>query len=340
MADAWMPGVRRVRADTDGGQLQGGAPRVVWVTLGVTPGTVTVISAARQLNRENRPCHLVWDPLTGDLAQLLPAVRAGRMLGTPDYPEAAPHRAPGRAAGVNCEGRLCVQIAVLGSEREPFTNCPMVRLGDILGWLDSWQIPRRWPAGRPAADQGATCLRSRALWACGGHYGASQVPGCAITGPGGIDIDCLTGANTAVVAQRKRPALAPAWLSPRPAPDLIYLDLPGQALDLLNLDLHRHDGAAAVADGPNGKLARQMQEAWSYAEQTIADNRQAVADLAATRQQVRITLLQIAARRQASNHLRTLSQTTRMQAADMRNRARHPPRRSNGTEAAPDLRDE
>ena len=67
MADAWMPGARCIRAQIDGGQLGGGAPRVVWLTLGADPRAISVWSAAQRLNQENRPTHLVWDPLTGDI---------------------------------------------------------------------------------------------------------------------------------------------------------------------------------------------------------------------------------------------------------------------------------
>ena len=81
MADAWMPGARCIRAQIDGGQLGGGAPRVVWLTLGGDPRAVSVWSAAQRLVQENRPTHLVWDPLTGDIAQLLPIVRAGQRRG-------------------------------------------------------------------------------------------------------------------------------------------------------------------------------------------------------------------------------------------------------------------
>ena len=90
MADAWMPGARCIRAQTDGGQLGGGAPRVVWMTLGADPRVVSVWSAAQRLNQENRPCHLVWDPLTGDIAQLVPIVRAACALGSPEYLDWAP----------------------------------------------------------------------------------------------------------------------------------------------------------------------------------------------------------------------------------------------------------
>ena len=196
MADAWMPGARCIRAETDGGQLGGGAPRVVWLALGADPRVISVWSAAQRLNQENRPCHLVWDPLTGDIAQLLPIVRAGCALGTPEHLDYAQDRLPHPWLPVNHEGRLCVQIGVLASPREPFTSYQMIGLGEILDWLDSWGIPRRWPAGAPAPYRQAGRPRSRAMWALGGHFGASQVPDCDSIGPGGIDIDQLTGCGS------------------------------------------------------------------------------------------------------------------------------------------------
>ena len=217
MADAWMPGARCIRAETDGGQLKGGAPRVVWLTLGADPRVVSAWSAAQRLNQENRSPHLVWDPLTGDIAQLVPIVRAGCALGTAEDLEYAPEKLLYRQAGVNCEGRLCVQIGVLGSAKEPFTSYQMIGLGEILGWLDSWQIPRRWPAGQPAPFRQATRPRSRSLWALGGHFGASQVPDCESIGPGGIDIDQLTHADTIPpeLAEPSFPRPTPIRLGPR-----------------------------------------------------------------------------------------------------------------------------
>jgi hypothetical protein len=214
VADAWMPGARCMRARTDGGTLGGGAPRVVWMTLGANPRAISVWSAAQRLNQEDRPCHLVWDPLTGDIAQLVPIVRAACALGSPEYLDYAPDRLPYRKASVNREGRLCVQIGVLGSPREPFTGYPMLGLTEILAWLDSWQIPRRWPAGPPAPFRQATRPRSRALWARGGHFGASQVPECDNIGPGGIDIDQLTRADTTLVGDLPVSA-SPLRLGPR-----------------------------------------------------------------------------------------------------------------------------
>jgi hypothetical protein len=201
VAYAWMPEAMRIRAETDGGPLVGGAPRAVWLTLGTTPGAVSVQSAAQRLIGECRPCHLVWDPLTGDIAQLVSVLRAGRALGAADHLDWAPGRVRTQPENVNAEGRVCVQIGVLGRPCQPFTGGSLVGIETIVSWLDSWGVSRRWLAGRPAAHRiemptaTATIVdrRSRVAWARGGHFGASQVPGCDNAGPGVIDIDRITG---------------------------------------------------------------------------------------------------------------------------------------------------
>jgi hypothetical protein len=197
--------------------LGGGAPRVVWLTLEADPRAISAWSAAERLSQENRPCHLVWDPLTGDIAQLLPIVRAGCALGTPENIGYAPDMLPHRLPAVNREGRLCVQIGVLGSPRDPFTSYPMIGLGEIMAWLGSWHVPRRWPAGPPAPFRQAARPRSQALWALGGHFGASQVPGCDSAGPGGIDIDQISRAGAAgELAEPALPGSAQSgWVPPR-----------------------------------------------------------------------------------------------------------------------------
>ena len=209
MAHAWMPEARRIRAETDGGPLIGGAPRAVWLTLGTAPGAVSVQSAAQRLIGERRPCHLIWDPLSGDMAQLISVLRAGRALGAADHLDWAPGRIRAQPENVNAEGRICVQIGVLGHPGQPFTGGPLVGIEAIVSWLDSWGVPRRWPAGRPEGyrpELPATAViadrRSRIAWARGGHFGASQVPGCGNAGPGAIDIDRITGPHGLQVRAR------------------------------------------------------------------------------------------------------------------------------------------
>ena len=211
MAYAWMPEASRIRAEPDGGPLTGGAPRVVWLTLGTAPGAVSVQSAAQRLISERRPCHLVWDPATGDVAQLIPVLRAGRALGAADCLDWSPGRTRTSPDHVNAQGRVCVQIGVLGHPRDPFTGGALAGVEAIVGWLDSWGVARRWPSGRPEGYRDGVAglvsgsRRSRAHWARGGHFGASQVPRCDNAGPGAIDIDRITGPH----GRRSRELLAP-----------------------------------------------------------------------------------------------------------------------------------
>lgn len=194
--------------------MQGGAPRVVWLTLGVDPRAISVTSAAHRLIDEGRPCHLVWNPLTGEIAQLLPIMSAGRMLGTREHLRYDPNN-PHPMPSVNREGRLCVQIGVLGLAKEPFTGYPILNHTAITEWLDSWHIPRRWPAGQPVPYRQTERPRSRALWARGGHYGASQVPDTTSMGPGCIDIDQLIGTES-VTLNGVMPTHPPAAISLSP----------------------------------------------------------------------------------------------------------------------------
>ena len=80
-------------------------------------------------------------------------------------------------AAANRQGRLCVQIGVVGWAQEPFTDGPMHGVERILSWLHSWHVPWRWPAGRPAPfAQARAAERSHAAWSRGGHFGASRLP--------------------------------------------------------------------------------------------------------------------------------------------------------------------
>jgi hypothetical protein len=154
-------------------------------------------SAAESLDQLGRAPHLVWNPVQGQIVQLISMLRAGRLLGTPeDLSQMAPPQPDAdadRLAEANAEGRLCVQIGVVAFAWDPFTSWPMTGLRRILDWLDSWGIPRRWPAGAPAPfPHGLTTCDDRRTWAKGGYFGASQVPGLTAAGPGAIDVEQLT----------------------------------------------------------------------------------------------------------------------------------------------------
>ncbi|GLW24282.1 hypothetical protein [Microbispora triticiradicis] len=158
--------------------MLGGAPRTVWFIWPADPHGVSARSVAQRLIHLRRPSHLVWNPVTGEIVQLLPPTLAGGAL----------------AADRGRNGRVCVQIHVIGSAREPFTDTKLDGLDDILAWLDSWGVPRRWPAGPPLPyPHSLAAERSRRLWARGGHFGHSQVPGTREGDPGSIDIARIIG---------------------------------------------------------------------------------------------------------------------------------------------------
>lgn len=178
MADAWLPGAGRLPSRHHGGPLQGGAPRAVWHTTETDPLRVSARSAAERLEQRGTNAHIIWNPVTGDTVQMVPATQPALLL---------PH-------GVGREGRRCLQILVVGFAREPFTSRATPGIEAIVAWLDAWQVPRRWPAGDPLPPPDAyTAGQDRRLWARGGHFGVSQVPHGRGPGPGAIDTGRITG---------------------------------------------------------------------------------------------------------------------------------------------------
>ena len=84
MTDAWMARAERIPAPADGGTMKGGAPRAVWLPVYADPLVLPARAVAERLIELGRPSHLVWNPVSGEVAQLIPAVRAARALGWPE----------------------------------------------------------------------------------------------------------------------------------------------------------------------------------------------------------------------------------------------------------------
>ena len=183
---------------------------MVWQALGADPRLISAHSAAQRLDQEGRPPHLVWNPLTGDIAQLIPVVRAVCLLGAPESLEhGRSEPGPSLADAANRQGRLCVQVGVVAWAQKPFTDGPMYRVERILSWLHSWGVTvalARRP-GRPVRADPHYRAQPRPL-ALGGHFGASQIPGWDAAGPGDIDIDLLGLAQAThcqVISRRRKP---------------------------------------------------------------------------------------------------------------------------------------
>lgn len=182
MAKAWMPGAERI----DGGPARtangAGAPRAVWTVTGSDPGVWSAAEEARRLIHEGRTTHLVWNPVSGQVVQLLAATRRAEMAlgGTAAF---------GRHLDHGDEGRVCLVVAVVGTKERPFTDGPMTGLSTLLEWLDSWGVSRTWPAGPPGHGSvgGATAVEDAVrCWSRGGHFGHDQVPGSVASAPGPV----------------------------------------------------------------------------------------------------------------------------------------------------------
>ncbi|WP_017598813.1 hypothetical protein [Nocardiopsis lucentensis] len=199
MFDAWMPGAERIDGGTAPGPSGIGAPRAVWTVTGSGPDAWSAREEALRLVEEGRSVHLVWNPFTGEVVQSLAGTRRSRMpLGrTSRYSLHVDH---------GHEGRVCLTVAVVARSEEPFTSGPMCGLSPILAWLDSWDIPRRWPAGPPG--QGGTAVEELVrAWSRGGHFGHDQVPGSTSAGPGALDgARLFAGPATAESDLRSPPA--------------------------------------------------------------------------------------------------------------------------------------
>lgn len=147
-----MPGVPQVPAWIS---APAGEPaRAVWETLERDPMDCPRV-VAHGLNRRGEPRHLIWNPNTGETVQMMPAGET-------------------------------IRIGVIGKAAEPFTSGPCVGLSEIVDWLTDLGIPQAWPAGPPTNPEAPG--RELANWrSAKGHYGASQLPRGAGTGPGAID---------------------------------------------------------------------------------------------------------------------------------------------------------
>jgi hypothetical protein len=202
VADAWLPGAGRLHSKHDGGSLNGGVPRAVWHTSENNPYMISARSVAQRLEQQGSNAHLVWNPRSGEIVQMVPATRAALLL--PD--------------GVGREGRRCFQVVVVGFAREPFTTAPLKGVERIVGWLDAWQVPRRWPAGEPLRSPEAYhAARDRRCWARGGHFGASQVPHTSGPAPGAIETWKITGPEPP--PETARPRIMPDDAVPPVDPD-------------------------------------------------------------------------------------------------------------------------
>ncbi|MBI0311602.1 peptidoglycan-binding protein LysM [Streptomyces javensis] len=177
----------------------GNPPRVVHHTTESPAGGKYLESVGSYLIRVASEPQLIYCPVTDRVGQFGPLNQSGRAL-----------RNDG-SRRTNREGRVCIQIEVLGYAKSPWTNGwdPAKKPGwqKILAACRSWGVPDTWPAGPPAKYPGVDKARSRSVWQSkGGHFSHGDVPGNDHKDPGAISTVKVLYKKTAPADPKPTPA--------------------------------------------------------------------------------------------------------------------------------------
>ena len=124
----WMPtATRYARA---GGRMNGGSVRaVVWHTSESSPDA-DPMAIARYVAQRGSEYHVIWNPRSGKMVQLIPAGQSARAL------------ANNGSMQTNRTGRVRIQICVVGRVADnPLKNSPMKGWSALRAWLASWGVP-------------------------------------------------------------------------------------------------------------------------------------------------------------------------------------------------------
>lgn len=187
---AYVSGVTRFGDQTIGGAMDypGNPPRTVWHTTESPAGGNYFTSVAAYLIRVGSEPQVIYDPVTDRLGQFGPLTQSARALQNDG------------ARRTNREGRVCIQVEVLGKAASPWTNgfkpATKPNYQRLITAMRAHGIPDAWPAGAPLATAAAVAkkTRSKTTWQSkGGHFSHGQVPGQTHWDPGAIDISIVPG---------------------------------------------------------------------------------------------------------------------------------------------------
>lgn len=187
MTELWMPGAK-VHSLGNTGAMNGGPSRAVWhITSNDNDHTFANELGWFTGGGADVAPHLLWDPFSGEIAQMFPA--DSRSLSLQNAGDVRTNRT----------GAHCIQIEtvftagenVAGHVYNTVAETPCKGLGDIMAWLRSLGIPDVWPAGPPTGFHRQDV--SVDFWLNhGGHYGHCHVPGNSHVDPGPMPSDMLS----------------------------------------------------------------------------------------------------------------------------------------------------
>jgi hypothetical protein len=203
-----------------GGQVIGGAmdypgnpPRATWHTTESPAGGSYFASIAAYLIRVASEPQVIYCPDSDQLGQFGPLTSSARALKNDG------------TRRTNREGKVNVQIEVLGRAASPWTNgfdeTKKPNFQKLKAALRAHGIPDVWPAGKPPATAAVAAKgpRSRTTWQTkGGHYAHGQVPGNDHWDPGAIDTAIVPGTLAAAPTPKPATPATPTKPSTEPFP--------------------------------------------------------------------------------------------------------------------------
>ena len=187
---AYISGVVKFGGQSIGGAMDfpGNPPRVTQHTTESPAGQSYFYSVAAYLMRIGAEPQVIYCPVSDLLGQFGPLTKSARALKNDG------------SRRTNREGKVNIQIEVLGQAKNPWTKGfdktkkPNYRKFEAA--CRAHGVPDVWPAGKPAATAAAAAKgsRSRTTWQTkGGYYAHAQVPGNDHWDPGAIDTSIVPG---------------------------------------------------------------------------------------------------------------------------------------------------
>lgn len=162
----WLPGAIVVPATQDGGSMLGGGAFCTWHSFEADPHKLGARRGAEVLVAAGNGGTFCVNPLSGEIAQMVPASRASRML-----------RNVSGGVQTNRAGDVHIQIEVIAFANNPFTNYWTIEgkaaIQRISAFARAHGVPDIWPAGQPPAYPGPGTTRT-APNSGSGHYSHSQ----------------------------------------------------------------------------------------------------------------------------------------------------------------------
>jgi hypothetical protein len=169
-APLWLPGITYLKSTNNGGSMTGSDNYFTWHTY-ECGYDVSATAGARGLITQGTEVHFCFNPVTGELVQILPADVAGRGL-------------VNLSGGVqtNRQGRVNLQVEVIGRASRPWTQDVTAAgrkgVAKLVDFADQWGVPRTHPNGDQGPfDKYAPTNRSVTGWnGPGGYFCHAQVP--------------------------------------------------------------------------------------------------------------------------------------------------------------------